>query len=75
MGKISPELRTRPVHVGVVMKGGAMTGDDIPLLNIWPTCDVPDPPSSEEDATMALTIRATSPINMLIHKNAENMMH
>ena len=34
-------------------------------------CNVPDPPTDEEDATMALTIRATSPMNMCIHKNIE----
>ena len=34
-------------------------------------CNVPDPPTSEEDATMALTIRATSPMNMWIQKIVE----
>ena len=33
-----------------------------------PHCNVPDSPTSEEDATMALTIRATSPMNMWNHK-------
>ena len=36
-----------------------------------PRCHVPIPPTGEEDATMALTIWATSPMNMWIHKNAE----
>ena len=27
-------------------------------------CNVPDPPTGEEDATTELTIRATSPMNM-----------
>ena len=27
-------------------------------------CHVPNPPTGEEDATMVLTIRATSPMNM-----------
>ena len=30
-----------------------------------------DPPTGKEDATMALTIRATSPMNTCIHKIAE----
>ena len=30
-------------------------------------CNVPDPLTSEEDATMALTIQAKSPMNMYIH--------
>ena len=34
-------------------------------------CHVPDPPTDEEDATMVLTIRAKSPMNMCIHKIAE----
>ena len=34
-------------------------------------CNIPDPPTSEEDATMALTIRDGSPMNMWIHKNAK----
>ena len=34
-------------------------------------CHVPNPSTDEEDATMALTIRATSPMNMGIHKNVE----
>ena len=34
-------------------------------------CNVPNPPIGEEDATMALTIRAKSPMNMCIHKIAE----
>ena len=32
-------------------------------------CNVPDPPTGEEDATKPLTIWATSPMNMYIHKN------
>ena len=37
--------------------------------NVRPwSCNVPDPPTSDEDATMELTIRATSPMNMCIHK-------
>ena len=43
------------------------------ILNIG--CNVPNPPTGEADATMALTIWATSPMNMWIHKNAENRMH
>ena len=31
-------------------------------------CYVPDPPTGEEDATLALTIQETSPMNMCIHK-------
>ena len=34
-------------------------------------CNVPDPLIGEEDATMALTIRAESSMNMYIHKNVE----
>ena len=35
------------------------------------TCNVPNPSNGGEDATMALTIWATSPMNMWIHKNAK----
>ena len=38
---------------------------------IMTLCNVPDPSTSEEDATMALTIQAGGPMNMWIHKNAE----
>ena len=31
-------------------------------------CNVPDPPTGEEDTTMALTIQENSPMNMCIHK-------
>ena len=31
-------------------------------------CNVTDPPTGEEDATMALTIRANRPMNMDIRK-------
>jgi len=31
------------------------------VLESCHTCNIPDPPTSEEDATMALTIRATAP--------------
>ena len=34
-------------------------------------CDVPDPPTGEEDATMLFTIRETNPMNMCIHKNTK----
>ena len=34
-------------------------------------CNVPGPLTGEEDATMALTIRAKSPMNMYIHENDE----
>ena len=33
-----------------------------------PHCNVPNPPTDEEDTTMALTIWATIPMNMWIHK-------
>ena len=35
MGKISLELRTHPVNVGAVIRRGAITRDDEPLLNVW----------------------------------------
>ena len=31
-------------------------------------CNIPDPLTGEEDASMAITIWATSPMNMCIHK-------
>ena len=31
-------------------------------------CNVPYPPTGEEDATKPLTMRETSPMNMYIHK-------
>ena len=36
--------------------------------SLIPHCNIPDPPTGEEDATMALTIWETSPVNMCIHK-------
>ena len=38
------------------------------ILGFEGYCNVPDPPTNEEDATMASTIRATSPMNMCIDK-------
>ena len=35
----------------------------------YPNCNIPNPPTGEEDATIPLTIRATSAMNMYIHKN------
>ena len=37
-------------------------------------CHVPNPPTGEEDVTMALTIQAKSPMNMGIHKICWNIM-
>ena len=37
-----------------------------------PHCNVIDPQTGEEDTTMALTIRETSPMNMWFHKNCWN---
>ena len=37
------------------------------MMNMW-NCHVPEPSTGEEDATMALTIQETSPMNMCIHK-------
>ena len=34
-------------------------------------CNVPDLSTDEEDATMVLTIRDKSPMNMYTHKNVE----
>ena len=39
-----------------------------------PYCNIPDPPTGEEDATMSLTIWATRPMNMYIHKNRNKML-
>ena len=36
--------------------------------NLEGRCNVPDPLTDEEDATMELTIRAKGPMNMYIHK-------
>ena len=50
------------------------------LYRIWHlhiekfSCNVPDPPTGEEDATVPLTIRATSPMNMYIHINWRRML-
>ena len=42
---------------------------DLVDIELLLSCNVPDPPTGEEDSTMELTIRATSPMNMYIHKN------
>ena len=42
------------------------------MLILFNLCNIPDPLTDEEDATMALTIQDKSPMNMYIHKNVES---
>ena len=36
---------------------------------LMPQCNIPKPPTGEEDATVSLNIWAKSPMNMYIHIN------